>query len=435
MFTPVDYSRIESALSSPRGWWELAVIATCALFAWLADRRLERARAARTPMADSALAFSVRGLARASFPLLALVLLFLARTAYRHFSEPFFIDVALPLLLAFAATRLLIYGLRRLFPAQRWLPAWERGISLAVLLALVLYYVGAVPDITAEMDALKIPLGKQEVSLLAIGKGALMVLVTLIITLWISGTVEQRLIASETLEGNLRVVLAKFIRAVLLVVAVLLSLQAVGLDLTVLTVFGGAVGVGIGLGLQKLASNYIAGFTILLDRSIRLGDLVTVDNRFGMIAKVTSRYVVVRSLDGVEAIVPNETLVTTTVLNHSYTTKEIRMAVAVQVGYDSNVEQALHLLEEVAAAEQRVLATPAPKAFMVRFGESGIDLELGVWLNDPEAGQLDLRSALNRRILAAFRTHGIVIPCPQREVRIVGEAGRSALAGKLGPGG
>ena len=130
--------------------------------------------------------------------------------------------------------------------------------------------------------------------------------------------------SATTLDSSVRAVLAKFLRALLLVVGMLVALQAVGIDLTLLTVFGGALGVGIGLGLQKLASNYIAGFTILLDRSIRLGDMITVDNRFGVVAKVTSRYVVVRSLDGIEAIVPNETLVTTTVLNHSYATREIR---------------------------------------------------------------------------------------------------------------
>ena len=126
-------------------------------------------------------------------------------------------------------------------------------------------------------------------------------------------------------------VISKVVRALLLAFGVLIALQAVGIDLTLLTVFGGALGVGIGLGLQKLASNYIAGFTILLDRSIRLGDVITVDNRFGVVAKLTSRYVIVRSLDGVEAVVPNETLVTTTVLNHSYTNREVRVGLTVQV--------------------------------------------------------------------------------------------------------
>ncbi len=429
MFTPVDFTRIQTALASRHGWIELAIIALCALIAWAVDLRLERRRAALAPPQGSPMALSLGSVAHAFFPLVALALLAIARAAYRRYAPPFFLDIAIPLAVAVAATRLMIYALRRLFPAQRWLPAWERGLTLAVLALLILYYVGVLPEFAADLDAMHVPLGKGELSLLAISKGVLMIVLTLVVTLWASGIVEQRLMRSDSLEGNVRVVLAKFIRAVLLVLAVLLSLQAVGIDLTVLTVFGGAVGVGIGLGLQKLASNYIAGFTILLDRSIRIGDLVTVDGRFGLVAKVTSRYVVVRSGDGVEAIVPNETLVTTTVLNHSYTSKDVRMAVNAMVAYDSDVDQALAMLEALAATEPRVLKTPPPRAFLARFADNGIELELGVWLNDPEAGQLDLRSALNRKILAAFRERGIAMSAPPRELRVVA----GAQSGLLGP--
>jgi small-conductance mechanosensitive channel len=169
-------------------------------------------------------------------------------------------------------------------------------------------------------------------------------------------------------------------------------------------VFGGALGVGIGLGLQKLAANYIAGFTILLDKSVQLGDLVTVDNRNGIVTAVTSRYVVVQGLDGVEAIVPNETLVTTTVLKHSSSARRIRVAIPVRITYQSDVERALTLLEDAARAEPRVLrdATLAPQAFVSGLGEFGVDLELGVWIADPEGGQLGLRSSINRRVLRSF---------------------------------
>ena len=195
--------------------------------------------------------------------------------------------------------------------------------------------------------------------------------------------------------------LAKFVRAVLLVVGVLIALQASASTSRCSSVFGGALGVGIGLGLQKLASNYIAGFTILLDRSIRLGDMITVDNRFGVVTKVTARYVVVRSLDGVEAIVPNETLVTTTVLNHSYSARESGSACRSRSRYDTDLERALQLMVEAARGEPRVLTEPnPPAAFVVRFADSGIDLELGFWINDPENGQGNLRSAINLRDLA-----------------------------------
>jgi small-conductance mechanosensitive channel len=238
---------------------------------------------------------------------------------------------------------------------------------------------------------------------------------------------------AEQLDSSLRALAAKAVRAVLLALAVLIALNAVGIDLTLLSVFGGALGVGIGLGLQKLASNYIAGFTILLDRSIRLGDMITVDNRFGVVSKVTARYVVVKGLDGVEAVVPNETLVTTTVLNHSYSTREIRIAVPVQVSYGTDLDHALALMVEAARGEPRVLQTPnGPAAFVVRFAESGVDLELGVWINDPENGQGNLRSSINLAIWRSFQANGIGIPFPQREVRIIGGAGPSAVPGAAG---
>jgi small-conductance mechanosensitive channel len=157
-----------------------------------------------------------------------------------------------------------------------------------------------------------------------------------------------------------------------------------------------------------------------------MGDMITVDGRHGVVTSVTSRYVVVRSLDGVEAIIPNETLVTTTVLNHSYTSRNARIALTVQISYDSDVDLALGILTDAANAHTRVLKAPdAPAAFVARLGESGIDLELGLWIADPENGQLALRSAINRTVLRAFRERGIRIPFPQREIRIVGARGET----------
>jgi len=276
-----------------------------------------------------------------------------------------------------------------------------------------------IPNMVKAYVTYEIPIGKGHVSLFSVLAALLVVAFTLIVTLWLSGMLEQRLGKATQLDVNLRVVLAKFVRAILLVVGVLFALQAIGFDLTLLSVFGGALGVGIGLGLQKLASNYIAGFTILLDRSIRLGDMVTVDGRHGVVSKVTSRYVVVRSLDGVEAIVPNETLVTTTVLNHSYTNRNTRLAVQVQVSYDSDIDAALALMASIARETPRVLAEPGPAAFLASIGDNGANLELGAWINDPEQGQLALKSTLNRAILKAFAAHDIRLSTPQRDLRIV----------------
>jgi small-conductance mechanosensitive channel len=240
--------------------------------------------------------------------------------------------------------------------------------------------------------------------------------------LWLSGLVEQRLQKAAQVDSSVRVVIAKLVRALLLTVGGLFALQAVGIDLTLLTVFGGALGVGIGLGLQKLASNYIAGFTILLDRSIRLGDRITVDKYSGIVDKLTSRHVIVRSPDGVEAVVPNETLVTTIVLNHARAKREVRLGLPVQVAFDTDIDLALKLMEAAALTQPRVLrdAPNAPAALLVRFAESGIELELGISIADPDSGQLDLRSALNREIWRSLQANGIRVPFPQRELRVVG---------------
>jgi len=416
LIAPIDFSRLEAALASPRGWLELAAAMFCIVAAWAIDRRMEAARARK--MMHAVLP---GGFVRIAFPLLALALTYVASYAWRRYvGVPLFLAIAVPILVALAIIRMIAYALRRLFPTQSWLPAWEVAIGTAVWGFAILYFLGVLPEIAAGLDDLTIPIGKAQVSLLTIFKGLAVVILTVVVTLWISSLIEQRLSRASHLDGNLRALLAKSIKAVLIAIGVLIALQQIGFDLTLLTVFGGALGVGIGLGLQKLASNYIAGFTILLDRSIRLGDLITVDNKTGVVTRVTSRYVVVRGGDGLEAIVPNETLVTTTVMNHSYTSTEIRITIQILVAYGSDVDRALELLLEAALAETAVLrGERAPSALVSALTDNGITLELGVWIADPSI-QGGLRSTLYRSALKAFAKNAIRIPVPQRDVHVTG---------------
>ncbi|HTQ00593.1 MAG TPA: mechanosensitive ion channel domain-containing protein, partial [Casimicrobiaceae bacterium] len=328
MLAPIDFTRLQDALLSPLYWLELTLVVACLGVAWLIDRRLEtRARASNTPSRHPRLS---GGVGRVVFSLVALLLLVIVRPVFRMAGGvPFFIEIAIPLLIALAIIRMLVYVMRKLFANSAWLKTSERAIAFSIWALAVLYFVGVLPEVGRELDAIVLPIGKASVSLLTIAKGAAAVVATLIVTLWLSGLIDQRLNDATTIDTNTRALLSKFLRAVLLVVGVLVALEAIGFDLTLLTVFGGALGVGIGLGLQKFAANYIAGFTILLDKSIRLGDMITVDGRQGRVAKVTSRYVVLRALDGIEAIVPNETLVTTTVLNHSHASHDIRVSTTV----------------------------------------------------------------------------------------------------------
>jgi len=223
-----------------------------------------------------------------------------------------------------------------------------------------------------------------------------------------------------SLTPNSRVVVSRLLKALLAVVAVLVALSLVGIDLTVLSVFGGALGVGLGLGLQRIASNYVSGFIILLDRSLTIGDMITVDKYYGAVSQINTRYTVIKSLDGTETIVPNEMLVSSPVINHSYTDRKVRVAVKVSVAYAADVDRALQVLVDAARSQPRVLAEPAPASFITGFGADGIDLEVGFWIRDPEEGTLAVRSDIARGLLQRFKDENIEIPFPQRDIRITG---------------
>jgi small-conductance mechanosensitive channel len=282
-----------------------------------------------------------------------------------------------------------------------------------------MHLTGILPEIVNWLSEVELTAGKHKLSLWTLLSGAFWIGITLLLAVWAGAALEVRLMRAEGLHSSLRVVFARLGKAVLLIAAVLVVLPLIGVDLTVLSVFGGALGVGLGLGLQKIASNYLSGFIILLDRSIRLGDMITADNHYGEVTKITTRYAVVRSLTGVEAIIPNDTLVTTTVLNHSYSDRSVRLVVRVQVGYRTEVGDALKLLLEIAARHPRVLREPEPTAHVLNLADSGVELELGFWIKDPERGSQNVRSDVSVALLSEFRARGIEIPFPQREVRLL----------------
>jgi small-conductance mechanosensitive channel len=420
MIAPIDFSRVQTMLTWPAGWAEILLTAFAIGLAWAVDRRLRMARRARSGAQP-------RESAGVGFPLLALLLLYLGSWIYRRAfgQEPFLLSVVIALMAALAAIRALVYGLRRVFSRHEWLVPWERTLGAVVWVLLALYYFGVLDDIIATLDSIEVPIGKTHPTLLSIVSGVLVLLLSLIVTLWISGTVERRLDRATGLDSNLRAVLSRLIRAALLVAGGLIALEAVGFDLTVLTVFGGAVGVGIGLGLQRLAANYISGFTILLDRSVRLGDSITVDNRRGTVTQVTSRYVLLQMADGVHVIVPNETLVTTTVLNHSHvpsTSPEVRVAIQVPVSPDADIDRAIALLERAALVDPRVLRKPphSPLARIASFGDTGVNIELGAYVADASVDVLALRGVIQREVLRTLKANGIGLAYPRRDVYVTG---------------
>ncbi len=353
-------------------------------------------------------------------PILAFMLLAVARSVMvaRELATPL-IDLASTLALTYALVRLLVHALQRAFPPNALLRASERLIATIVWLAVVLHLFGLLPRLRQQLEALSISIGSQQISLLLVLQLLAAAALTIVVALWLSRFLEARIMAQSSVDLSLRAALAKILRTVLLFLAVLIALPLVGIDITALSVFGGALGVGVGFGLQKVASNYVSGFIILLERSIRIGDVVTVDDRQGVVARINARYTVVRGLDGTEAIIPNETFITDTVVNQSASDRRLLLKLPVQVSYQSNVDTAMRIMEDAGRSQARVLSDPAPIAVIKAFADSGIDLELLLWIADPEQGSAPLKSEVFKAIWREFKANGVEIPYPQREIRVL----------------
>jgi small-conductance mechanosensitive channel len=399
---------------------QLAVLALGIALGWVVIRTL-RPRLDKLGETWSA---GAEGLQRIGLPLAILAVLFLLREGLRLFqAELHLLNLALPLLSALVLVRLLIYALRYALKPSATLKAWERTISWVIWIGVAMHITGVLPRVRAAMATVAFESGSHKFSLLLLFEALTVIIIAIILALWLAQFIESRLMRVPHLDLSLRMALSKAARTFLLVLAVLVALPAVGIDLTVLSVFGGALGVGLGFGLQKVASNYVSGFIILLDRSVRMGDMITVDNKYGQVAEINTRYTLVRAQDGTESIVPNEMLITQTVVNHSLSKPDVRIELPVQVAYSTDLEVARDLMIEVAMRNPRVIAagTEMPKVFIRDFGDNGINLDLAIWIKDAEEGQLSLRSDIYWDIWKAFKQAGIEIPFPQRVVHLIQE--------------
>jgi len=407
-----------SDLQQPDVIWQIGVLALCLATAWLFGYIVRSRHPHAEPSATRAAQLGQRGLKRVAFPLSALLLVLVARPLLAQWHHVNLLSLAVPLLLSMAVIRSVFFVLRLSFSGP-WLGSFERSFAGLAWTVVALYITGLLPELIDLLESVSFTVGKQRLDLWMILQGIATVLITLLVALWAGGIIEARLMAAPGLDSNLRIVFARLARAVLILLAVLVGLPVVGIDLTTLSVFGGALGVGLGFGLQKIAANYVSGFIILLDRSIRIGDLITVGQDRGQVTRITTRYTVLKGLTGVEAVVPNEVLVSSVVQNESYSDTRVRITLPVQVAYGTDLDRAMALMVGAAAAQERVLTDPPAKAFVMAFADSGINLELGFWVGDPEEGTQQLRSGINVAIWRAFQAEGIEIPFPQREVRIL----------------
>ncbi len=408
-----DLGQLMDALQRPTVIIELALLAACLGLAWAAVRLL------RGPVAQPGSVWFGEGVVGGVlFPVLALLLAVAVRWGLHSLAQgvvPVAVfKVVVPVLLSLVVIRLFARVLHRAFPNSGFMRVVEHSVSWLAWVGVVLWVTGVLPLLLQELDDITWKLGSTKISVRNLIEGAVSAVLVMVLALWVSAALEKKLLEGASDNLSIRKMAANLLRALLLFVGVMFALSAAGIDLTALGVLGGAVGVGIGLGLQKLAANYVSGFVILAERSMRIGDLVKVDNFEGRISDIKTRYTVIRALNGRESIVPNEMMITQRVENSSLADPRVLMSTSVLVEYGTDLDALMPRLAQVVAAVPRVLAEPGPVVLLSAFAPDGLELTIPFWLDDPENGQNNLRSAVNLAILRTLNEADVGIPFPQR---------------------
>ncbi len=414
-----ELGQLLHALMRPTALVELGVFLGCLLLAWLAVRLIKG-----TNRLPGSIWFGDRIVDGVLFPVVALLLALLARWTLAELL-PGVVPVAVfklvvPVLMSLAVIRLTVRVLQASFPASGVMRTVERSVSWVAWIAVVLWITGVLPLLLQELDGITWKIGSTRISLRNLLEGAVSAIVALLLSLWVSSLLEAKLLQGATDNLGIRKMAANALRALLLFVGLMFALSAAGIDLTALGVLGGALGVGIGFGLQKLAANYISGFVILAERSMRIGDMVKVDGFEGRITDISTRYTVIRALNGRESIVPNEMMITQRVENSSLADPKVQMSTTVQVAYGTDLPALMPRLAAAVAAVPRVLKEPGPGVLLSSFAADGLELTVAFWIGDPEGGQGNVRSDVNLALLRALNEAGVDIPFPQRVVRQAG---------------
>ena len=403
------------SLLHPTALAELGVLVGCLLLAW-AIVRLLRGRAAVT----GSIWFGDRIVDGVLFPVVALALALGARLMLSASLKIAVFKLAIPILVSLLVIRLAVRVLHVTFPDARWVRVIERTVSWIAWLAVVLWITGVLPLMLDAMDEVSWKVGTTKLTLRNVVEGTLTAGLVMVVALWISAAIEKQLLRGSGDDLSIRKIAANLVRALLLFVGLILAMSAVGIDLTALSVLGGAIGVGLGFGLQKIAANYVSGFVILAERSLRIGDMVRVDNFDGRVTDIRTRYTVIRALSGRESIVPNEMLITQRVENLSLADMKVLLSTTVQVAYGTDVRALQTRVMEAVANVPRVLKDPAPSCQLAEFAADGMNLTINFWIADPENGQGNVRSDVNLAILDLFDREGIEIPFPQRVMHHIG---------------
>ncbi len=410
-------------MNDPVLWWshmipqqatqELLLFLACIAVTWFLVWVVRRA----TPQWDLSVLLGRHLLDGVLFPTLLLGLVFITRAVWAKSHAVWIFDFLVPVCFSLAVIRLGVKVLQVTFKSAEWVRPIERSLSWLAWAAVVLWLTGLLPLVLEELDQIKWKIGASHLSVRTLIEGGLTAGLVMLLTLWVSSAIESKLLKSSTgSELSLRKAVSNAVTSLLLFVGLMLSLSAVGIDLTALSVLGGAVGVGIGFGLQKLAANYVSGFVILAERSMRIGDSVKVDGFEGRISDIKARYTVIRSLTGRESIVPNEMLINSRVENLSLADSRILQSTQVTVAYGTDVDGVMQLLMQACEAQNKVLKDPLPFVTLTNFGADGLEFGAHYWVDEQQAGLLTLKSEINIRILQLLQAKGIEIPYPQRVV-------------------
>ena len=408
---------------------EIAAVAACLWVGWLVGATLRdryQRRGITTPTALTWTYLASQGFVVVTPVVLALLLVTMARGVLfaAHFDVTL-IDAAIRLIGAYVAVRVGVFLFAASLGNKSWMQHWENRVTLLIWLAIAAEFLGWLDPIIATLDSVGVAAGKSRITVWSILKLLFTLTLFVLVAAWISRWVERRLKKLGNLAPSTRIGIAKFANAFLIALSILMGLNAAGVDLTALTVLTGAIGLGLGFGLQSIAANFVSGFVLLMDRSIKPGDVISLSGQagtstenFGWVQELRGRYVVVRDRDGVEMLVPNQQLISNAVINWSYTDPRIRLKLPIRVSYADDPELALQILLAACEGQRRVLRDPLPVSRLMHFGDSGIELELRFWISDPQDGVNNVRSDVNRAIWRLFKERGITIPVAQHEVRV-----------------
>jgi small-conductance mechanosensitive channel len=410
-------------MNDPLLWWsrlntfeatqELMLFAACIVLAWSLVWVLRQS----TTQWELSVLLGRNLIDGVLFPSLLLGLVFATRTVWAKSHQLWLFDFLLPVCLSLAAIRLGVKILQAAFKEAKWVKPVERSVSWLAWGAVVLWFTGLLPLVLEELDQIHWKVGASHLSVRTLIEGGLTACLVMLLTLWVSSAIEARLLKmSSGSELSLRKAVSNAITSLLMFVGLMVSLSAVGIDLTALSVLGGAVGVGIGFGLQKLAANYVSGFVILAERSMRIGDSVKVDGFEGRVTDIKARYTVIRAPTGRESIVPNEMLINSRVENLSLADSRVLQSTSVSVAYGSPVETVMALLMQACEMQERVLKDPVPFVTLTAFGSDGLEFGAHYWVDEQQSGLLTLKSEINISILKLLKDHNIEIPFPQRVV-------------------